>query len=244
MIREPRKLLRALVHSCARASGLGSGCGANRHRIRIDGFAAISLALCFSFLPMTASSDDWDDEQLFYVEGGTYFSVGFSYLAEVFSNKIGESDTDKGFHRVDGNVRGAEGINAVFGKRAFEYIAVELQFEFSDGFQFDDEDGDHFDLKVYTTTFNSKVYPLHWLLKSVNEGRIQPHLIGGIGLMVNHDLDIDTGASAAVRGGAGIDYFFNPKWAINLKSSYVHPFGQLKGLRYVTTSLGLTYQLE
>ena len=32
------------------------------------------------------------------------------------------------------------------------------EFEFSDGFQFNDEDGDHFDLKVYSTTFNIKTY--------------------------------------------------------------------------------------
>lgn len=211
----------------------------------ISGLLGIAAMLMFAFAaPAVVSADDWDEEELFYIEGGSYFSLGFSYLAEDFSNRIGQKSTDKGFHRVDGHVKGAEGINAVFGRRAFEYVAIELQFEFSDGFQFDDEDGDRFDLKVYTTTFNTKIYPFHALLRSVNEGRIQPHLIGGAGLMVTRDLDIDTGASAAIRAGAGVDYFFNERWALNLKSSYLFPFGQLKGLRYVSTSLGLTYQLE
>lgn len=195
--------------------------------------------------PSAVFADDIDaDDQPFYFEGGTYFSVGISYLAEQFANTVGEKSGEKGFHRVDGNVKDAEGFNAVFGKRAFGYVGVELQFEFSDGFQFDDEDGDHFDLKVYTTTFNGKIYPFHHVLRNVNEGRLQPHLLAGVGLMATRDLDIDTGASAAIRFGGGIDYFVNDKWAINLKSTGMRPFGQLKGLRYVTTSLGLTYHLD
>ena len=62
--------------------------------------------------------------------------------------------------------------------------------------------------------------------------------------MVTRDLDIDTGASAAVRVGGGLDYYFSERWAINLQSTYMLPFGQLKGLRYITTSLGLSYRLE
>ena len=205
----------------------------------------VAVGMLAVVVPTTVIADDWDDEEeLFYVEGGSYFSVGYSYLAEDFANQIGKSSTEKGFHRVDGHVKTAEGFNAIFGRRAFEYVGLELQFEFSDGFQFNDEDGKRFDLKVYSTTFNIKTYPLYSLLKSVNEGRIQPHLISGAGIMVTRDLDIDTGASAAVRVGGGLDYYFSERWAINLQSTYMLPFGQLKGLRYITTSLGLSYRLE
>lgn len=193
----------------------------------------------------TAFADDWDDEEDgFFVEGATYFSIGYSYVAEEVKHRIGQSSTDKGFHRVDSAVKDAEGINAVFGRRALKYLAVELQFEYADGFDFQDAERDNFELKVYTTTLNAKVFPVHDLLRNVNEGRIQPHLLGGFGIMVTRDLDIDTGASMAFRAGGGLDYFINQKWALNLKSSYVHPFGQLKGLRFVTSSIGFSYQLE
>jgi len=205
----------------------------------------VAVGMLAVVVPTTVVADDWDDEEeLFYIEGGSYFAGGISYLAEDFANKIGDSSTDKGFHRVDGHVKTAEGFNLIFGRRAFEYVGLELQFEFSDGFQFNDEDGKRFDLKVYSTTFNIKTYPLYSLLKSVNEGRIQPHLISGAGIMVTRDLDIDTGASAAVRVGGGLDYYFSERWAINLQSTYMLPFGQLKGLRYITTSFGLSYRLE
>ncbi len=213
-----------------------------RHRLRSALWLACVLAVLVS---PTAFADDWDDEEdPFYFEGGTYFSVGYSYVAEDVGGKIGQSSKGKGFHRVDGNVKDAEGINAVFGKRAWEYLGFEAQFEYSDGFDLLDTDGEHFGLKVYTTTLNAKIYPFYSLLRGVNEGRIQPHLIAGVGLMVTHDLEIDTGASAALRAGGGLDYFINEKWAVNLKTSYVYPFGVLKGLRFVTSSIGLSYQLE
>lgn len=193
----------------------------------------------------TASAQDWEDEEAgFFVEGGTYFSLGFSWVAQDLDNKIGQSSKDKGFHIVEDEAKNAEGINVVFGKRATENFAVELQFEYADGFHFFDADGDYFELKVYTTTMNLKVLPFHDLLRGVNEGRIQPHLLGGFGLMATRDLDIDTGAAIAFRAGGGLDYFINEKWALNLKSSYVYPFGLLKGLRFVSSSIGFSYQLE
>lgn len=205
---------------------------------------ALTLALTLLVSPM-AIADDWDDDEGgFYFEGGTYFSLGFNWVAEDLDDTIGKPSKNKGSHVVEDDVKNAEGINAVFGKRAIEYLAVELQFEYADGFQFTDEDGDDFDLKVYTTTMNAKVFPFHNLLRGVNEGRIQPHLLGGFGIMVTKDLDIDTGAAMTFRAGAGLDYFINDKWAFNVKTSYVHPVGLLDGLSFITTSVGFSYQLE
>jgi len=202
------------------------------------------LALALLCSP-TAFADDWDDEEGgFVVEGGTYFSISFNYVAEDLERKIGQSSKNKGFHIVDDGVKNAEGINAIFGKRAIEYVAVELQFEYADGFHFFDTDGDYFELKVYTTTMNAKVFPFQKLLRGVNEGRIQPHLLGGFGFMATKDLDIDTGAAMAFRAGGGLDYFINEKWALSLRSSYVYPVGLLKGLRFITSSIGFSYQLE
>ncbi len=213
-------------------------------RLLTGSLRGLLIALTLFFSP-TVFADDWDDEESgFFVEGGTYFSIGFSYIEEDLERKIGQSSKNKGFHIVEAEVKNAEGINAVFGKRPIEYFAVELQFEYADGFHFFDTNGDYFELKVYTTTMNAKVFPFHKLLRKVNEGRIQPHLLGGFGLMVTRDLDIDTGAAMAFRAGGGLDYFINEKWALNLKSSYVYPFGLLSGLRFVTSSIGFSYQLE
>ncbi len=218
-----------------------------RHRRRTQPSLAclcLSLGIATLLIPPTALAQ-WDDEgDGFFFEGGTYFSVGFSYVAETTKGTIGQRSTDKGFHEVDTGVKDAEGINGVFGKRPWEYLAFEIQFEYADGFHFSDTDGDDFELKVYTGTLNAKVFPLHDWLGRFNEGRLQPHVLGGFGIMATRDLDIDTGAAMAFRMGGGLDYFINESWALNLKSSYMLPIGQLKGLRYVTTSIGLSYQLE
>ena len=188
-------------------------------------------ALAFLAVLMIApvTSADWDDEEGgFFFEGGTYFSLGYNWVNEDTANRIGQTSTDKGFNDIDGSVKNAEGLIAVFGQRPWEYLAVEVQFDYQDGFQFTDEDGDHFDLKVYALTLNTKIFPFHALLKTVNEGRIQPHILLGFGGMTTQDLDIDTGASTLVRAGGGLDYYINERWAMNVKSSYIYPFGQLK----------------
>ena len=208
--------------------------------------ACLCLSFCWAavLLPAPAAAQ-WDDAgDGYFFEGGTYFSVGYSLIDEEVAHMIGQRSSDKGFHVVDSDVKNAEGISAVFGKRPWEYLAIEMQFEYADGFQFFDTDGDHFDLKVYTATLNAKIFPLHDWLASFNEGRLQPHLLGGLGLMVSHDLDIDTGASLAFRMGGGLDYFINNRWAFNVKSTYMLPVGLLKGLRYITTTVGFSYQLE
>jgi hypothetical protein len=226
-------------------SGAGGTRNLRRDPRRANHLLWVALCALAMLISPTAFADDWDDEDGgFVVEGGNYFSVGFSWVAEEVDNEIGKSSKDKGFHVVDDGVQNAEGINAVFGRRAIDYAAVELQFEYADGFQFKDTDGDHFDIKVYTTTFNAKVFAFHNLLRSVNEGRIQPHLLGGFGIMVTQDLDIDPGAAMTFRAGAGLDYFINDKWVFNVKSSYVHPVGNLDGLNFITSSVGFSYQLE
>ncbi len=211
---------------------------------RALGLVAMATLLAIPLAAPTASAQWDDDEDGFFFEGGTYFYVGFSLLAEDAKGTIGQRSTDKGFHVVDGGVKNAEGVNAVFGKRPWEYLAIEAQFEYADGFHFTDTDGDDFELKLYTGSFNAKIFPLHAVLRKFNEGRLQPHLLGGFGIMTTQDLDIDTGASMMFRAGGGLDYFINESWAFNLKSSYVVPIGQLKGLRYITSSIGLSYQLE
>ncbi|MCH7599897.1 MAG: hypothetical protein IH881_08090 [Myxococcales bacterium] len=214
-----------------------------RHRLRSMLWLPCVLTLLAS--PTAAFADDWDDEgESFYFDGSSYFSIGYSYLAEATSRQIGQPSKGKGFHTVAAGVKHAEGLNAVLGKRIWEYIAIESQFEYADGFRFVDTDGDTFKLKVYTTTVNAKIFPLHNVLNGFNEGRLQPHLLTGLGLMVTKDLDIKTGAALAFRAGGGIDYFVSDRWAVNFKTSYVIPVGLLKGLRFVSTSIGLSYQLE
>lgn len=214
------------------------------HRRGLGALVGLAALIALLIPPTTARAQWDDDEGGFFFEGGTYFYVGFSYVEEEVQRRIGERGTGKGFHVVEDEVKNAEGLNAVLGKRPWEYLAIEVQVEYADGFHFFDEDGDYFELKVYTGSLNAKVFPLHDFLTGFNEGRLQPHLLGGIGVMATNDLDIDTGASLMFRMGGGFDYFINESWALNLKSSYVLPVGQLRGLRYITSSIGLSYQLE
>jgi opacity protein-like surface antigen len=201
------------------------------------------------WFPPAASASDWDDDDApsFFFEGSTYFSLGYSLVNEDFEDKLGQKSKGKGFHRIANGVGNAKGVNVVFGKRIWKYLALESQFEYTDGFSEKKKPGDPvegFQLSVYTVTLNTKIFPLHDILNSFNEGRLQPHVVTGMGLMVTKDLDIDTGASIAFRLGIGVDYFVYDRWAVNLRSAYVVPVGQLRGLQFVTTSVGLSYQLE
>ncbi|MFT5287832.1 MAG: hypothetical protein ACI8TQ_004020, partial [Planctomycetota bacterium] len=206
---------------------------------RSVGFSTLRILLAVVALTLVgfpvaqSASADWEDEgKGFVIESGNYVAFGFNWIDEEFSSKVGQSSTDKGFHNVDGNVKNAKGLNLLFGRRANGFFAIEGQFDYAQGFQFTDDDGDDFDLKVYTVTINAKIFPFHEALRPFNEGRLQPYLVGGFGLMTTKDLDIDTGASAAFRFGGGFDYHINNTWAFNTKISKLIPVGQLSGLKY------------
>jgi hypothetical protein len=222
-----------------------------RHRLRrtrpLSCVLTMMLSMLFVMLFSTpVVADDWEDEDgvSFFFEGSSYVSAGYNYVVDDFPSKIGTGKTGKGTYTIDSNVKTAEGFNLIFGKRVWKYLAVETQFEYANGF-FDSSaiKGDN-ELEVYTTTLNAKTFPLHDFLNGFNEGRLQPHLLIGTGFMATKNLDIKTSAAMAFRFGGGIDYFVYDRWAVHLKTAYVLPVRLLKGLRFTTTSIGLTFQLE
>lgn len=213
-----------------------------RHRLRSALWLPCALTLLVS---ATAFADDWDDEEeSFFVEGSIYIASGYNYVVDDFPSEIGQGSKGKGTYTVGSTVKQTDGFNVLFGKRVWKYLAVETQFEYANGF-FESKDlTSNSKLTVYTTTLNAKIFPFHDLLNGFNEGRLQPNLLTGMGFMATKDLGIKTSASVVFRVGGGIDYFVYERWSIYLKSAYVVPVGLLKGLRFTTTSLGLTYQFE
>ena len=101
-----------------------------------------------------------------------------------------------------------------------------------------------FRIQVHTFTMNTKAYPLYRWLKKFNEGRLQPNLIFGFGMMYSGDLDISAPRSFMLRMGGGFEYFVAPKWAGYFDATYVLPFGNLEGLEYTSLSFGLQYHFE
>ncbi len=191
-----------------------------------------------------AGADDWDDDEGLFAETGSYLSLGWTYAVEDIDSPIGDTDAGKGIQQVS-HSSDAQGVNVIFGQRALEWFSVEVEYEFVDGFEIEDSDAAvEFDLDIHTVTMNAKVFPLHGLLNQVNEGRLQPHMVLGFGMMATKDFGIDAARAIVLRMGGGLDYFINPKWSVFGKASYVLPFGNLDGLRYVSTSLGVRYHLD
>ena len=199
------------------------------------------MLACLLLFGSPAGAQDWDDEAEFTDLGG-YISAGYSYAAENVKSRIGRNEGDKkGWQDVDGNVDDAMGVNLVFGYRSLEFFSVEAEYEFLDGFDFTNTSGEDFEVQVHTAMVNSKLFLFHPWLKDFHKGRLQPSAHFGFGIMFADDLDISASRSFTIRAGGAIDYFVNYQWSVFAKTSYVIPFGNLQGLRYLSTTAGVSY---
>ena len=217
---------------------------------------SIGLILCAA----TASAqddddDDWEEEGLYSQPGG-YVTLGGSMGFPNFDDVVGRPEKDKGYlWDVDDVDPIGGGINFKIGARAIEWIAYEFQFEWISAMNFDgtlvtrDDDPDDVDSlprdrvkpNVFATTFNAKIFPLHWWLDGVMGGRIQPYVIGGFGMVAATKTGINTPLSLACRGAGGVDFWMNETWSLYAEAGYVYTWGNLEGLNYTSLSLGGTY---
>jgi len=173
---------------------------------------------------------------------GFYLGIGPSYFVNEF-----EGDAGRFFGGED-----SWGFNARAGWRFWEYMAVELLYEyandFGDDFAFfsgDDRVGGDFTLQTNVLTANLKLIAPF--------GRFQPYLGGGAGFMqansdlnfntprgeINRDIESDFVFAGRVMGG--FDIYITPQVALYADSSWVIPTSGLEDLEYVSINVGGRY---
>ena len=195
-------------------------------------------------LQASAALAQWDDEEddVDFAASGVY--VGLAWLAAAptnFQYVVGQPSEKTGGYTSVHNVKSTgNGLQFRLGARAIDWLAYEVQFEWLTNVDFDSDQG-HADPEIFTTTLNAKIFAFHALLNDVNQGRIQPYLLGGIGAMAATNTDISTPVSFAGRAGMGIDYFLRNDFSINLDGAYVWPIQNLEGLEYFSIGLGVRY---
>ena len=180
----------------------------------------LGLICCAWMLrPLTSNAED-----LPYARKGAFIGGGFTYAFENFDFDDFENDPGEDFDAKD-----AAGIDMRGGYRLLPYLALEGDFQFYEGFDFDSDFSHNLDVLGFAFTANAKGYPL--------TGRIQPYGLFGIGVGVlaidfagdNFDDDDTTEAddSFLVRVGAGVDFYITPSVLVFVEASYNHQTSEL-----------------
>jgi opacity protein-like surface antigen len=195
------------------------------------------------------AQDGWDDEgdeeDYAFSDVGGYLMVSGMAGVEQYENDIGRSSKGE-YLDVNPIDAASPGVSIRFGYRSWEYLAFEMQMDILDGVPFtaDTETSSNVTVSpiLVNTTFNTKVFPLHPVLNDVWDGRIQPYVIGGVGMMGGARMDeIGTKIAVSARGGGGVDFWINNSVSINAEAAYVIAWGNIVGTRYVGTYLGVAW---
>ncbi|MBW2271729.1 MAG: porin family protein [Deltaproteobacteria bacterium] len=166
-----------------------------------------------------------------YDRRGAYVGLQGFYALENFDSSIPiDLDID-----IEGGDTG--GLSVLAGYRASSRVAGELLFQYYDQFA----------LKAtlptpppvneffggWSLTGNAKLFAL--------KGRVQPYAVLGLGALV---LDREAGndASFAARFGAGLDFYLNTHWVLDVELGYVLPTGSLSDFPILTIGAGAQYR--
>lgn len=127
----------------------------------------------------------------------------------------------------------AVGFDIRAGFRFEEWIALEVQSEWSGRF---DGDTRSSDLEIHYRGLNAKLYPLQtW---------IEPYFVAGAGLLYGR-LDRDGGNKndfgAAIRIGGGVEIPIIERVRLTVEGSYVVPTPDLDDYRYAAVSVGFIW---
>jgi hypothetical protein len=209
---------------------------------------ALVASLTLSMLFCGAAWADDDDEPSVFSENMTFFSLGGTYGIEKFQDTVGGGR--QGGFTVEGNPSNAGGITTRLGTRAAPYVAYYLQYEWLTRWKIPATTGDP-PSAVFTEagdshllTANAKVFPFHALLDGVLDGRLQPYVTGGMGVMFAPDLSIQTAVAFAGKMGVGLDAFITEQFSLTADGTYNIPTGNLSGLDYWNVGIAVNYHWQ
>jgi len=196
--------------------------------------------------PWAYADDDEEKEDPVFSESSTYVGLQYLYGFPNFRNTIGRDSTNGTLFGV-GNKKGGMGLTARVGMRPIRYMSFEVVFDWVHDFDLTVKAGGlptdrTFD--TYMGSGNIKLFPFQGLFDSLEIGRVQPFLEAGGGVIGASGTGISTPLAFAGRLGGGLDVFVTDSLAITTEGFYVLPTSNLKGMRYVGASLGVTYHFR
>jgi opacity protein-like surface antigen len=139
------------------------------------------------------------------------------------------------------NFDDSAGINLRGGYRLAPHFAVELEYEWLEGF---DDKGARPQLEVdsHLVLLDAKVFAL--------TGRLQPYAKAGVGVHITnleivddaYDKPWEGSTGFAARFGIGVDYYLTPHWLLELEGNYLVGTGDAKYFDYGGLMLGAQYR--
>jgi opacity protein-like surface antigen len=201
----------------------------------------LGLLMIGCLFPGVVRAQDGDED---FARPGFYLGAGATYAI---------SEADKAVERVTlqhVSIDNTLGINARAGYRFLSWLAAELEYEWTSGFEAKGAGGAKLlSLEGNILTLNGKLI--------LPTGRVQPYLLAGFGgtaFSVTDQARLGlkvSGTGAAARLGGGLDIYVTPHIVLNLGADVVGTTNNLSqatrarsqtGLDYVSTQLGLQYR--
>jgi hypothetical protein len=209
---------------------------------------ALVAGLTLSMLFCGAAWAD-DDEPSVFSENMTFFSLGGTYGISDFKSYVGGGRS--GSFQVVDDPSDAGGITTRLGVRAAPYVAYYLQYEWLTRWKIPSEISDppgvisvRQEADTHLLSANAKIFPLHAVLDSVLDGRLQPYVTGGMGVMFAPDLTIQTAVAFTGKMGVGLDAFITEQFSLTADGTYNIPTGNLSGLNYWNVGLAVNYHWQ
>jgi hypothetical protein len=198
------------------------------------------MILAIGLGPSLAMAEPAED---YWKRPGWYVGIAGLYGFETFEKEIKDELAPIG----TASVKDSGGLNVSGGYRLNSWFAVDAAYEWMDNFKIKVSEGPeraYLDYATHSFTANAKFILPMW--------RVQPYLNLGIGAQY-WDLGFpfdnsDTGWSFLGRPGAGIDFFVNRNWVLNvqvngnLATNALGGGSNINNLYYVSLGGGLTYR--
>lgn len=201
----------------------------------------LGLVIIGCLVPGVLRAQGGDED---FTRSGFYLGVGASYAISLIDQPVERVTLQQ--VSVDNSL----GINARAGYRFLSWLAAELEYEWTSGFEVKGAGGAKLlRLEGNILTLNGKVI--------LPTGRVQPYLLAGFGgtaFSVTDQARLGfkvSGTGAAGRLGVGVDIYVTPHIVLNLGADVVLTTNDLSqasqlrsqtGLDYVSTQLGLQYR--
>ena len=118
-------------------------------------------------------------------------------------------------------------------------LAFEVEGSYLHGF--DDNNNGGKRAAMGSIVVNVKVYMAESFNRALMGGRLQPYVIGSVGINIA-DLSSGTAVTTALGGGLGSEYYLTENWALNGYIQYKDGARALSGADYVSFMFGANYR--
>lgn len=213
-------------------------------------WAALACSALALLVARTATADGAD-----FARSGAYLGAGATWVTDLFEDAASDYASDLAGSSVSVEIDDSWGAQAVLGYRVLSFLAIEAQYEHVDELEIEASGAGvagRVELEGHVLTGNLKLVIPTW--------RIQPYLLGGIGVVWYDASGTISGLGTAVfeddrafagRVGAGLDLYLTRSWLLEVGATAVLSTEKissnataedLDGLHYVAAGATLQYR--